>query len=164
VQNSSRKDKKSIRTSEFPRKRKPAEAKNGDNHAGKIKVPRKCFAVLDIDTITDLKDWAVVGNLLILVGGILEGGCFLFFRPGIDKMIPTVSVAAGILIIVLGVLVEQRKFKHFAEKLKKGKTIGELHFIGERKVPRRKKQRGKSKNLRLKEPVCFLQQEVEKFV
>ena len=64
--------------------------------------------------------------------GALVGGMFLFFQPGIDIALPSAYVVIGVIMIIVGVLVEARKFGNFMNSIRHSAIdAGYLYYSGD---------------------------------
>jgi hypothetical protein len=96
--------------------------KRKKREVGSVRFPQMHLTVVDIDSVANLKEWTIVGNLLVLVGGGMAAGGFLFFQPGIDRLTPISFLLVGGVMIALGIYIEWQKFSHFANRMKKGRV------------------------------------------
>lgn len=97
-------------------------------NVGNLKMPRSRFVVLNVESVENLKEWATLSYVLVLVGGIVLGGVFLFFQPEIHIAIPSSCAVFGGALVLSGLLIEWRKFGSFLRGIKRGLTIGTLEY------------------------------------
>lgn len=103
-----------------------------NRQVAKVKIALPEFVMVDVKSINNLKDWSIASYLLVLIGGILVGGVFLFFQPGIDIALPLVCIITGVIMIIVGVLVEARKFGNFMNGIRhSGIDAGYVYYSGD---------------------------------
>jgi len=110
------------------RKRTRSQNIRKKSSVANVKMPRIDFVVMNLESITDLKEWTTLSYLFVLFGGAILGGVFLFFQPRIDRLIPVSCAIIGGALVFAGLFIEWRKFRSFPKRTSKGPTIGTLNY------------------------------------
>jgi Na+-translocating ferredoxin:NAD+ oxidoreductase RnfD subunit len=98
----------------------------------KVRLVLPDMVVVNLESINNLKEWSIASYVLTLIGGVVVGGIFLFFQQEISWIVPTLSLIVGVIMILLGIALEWKKFSSFTKTIERsGISAGSIYYAGD---------------------------------